>query len=341
MLCSSNPKWSPVEPAVTVIIVNYNAGAYLPQCVEALKKQSFHDFEVLLIDNASTDNSLQKAIATAADDARFSFLEMHENLGFAAANNHAAAQANTPWLATLNPDAFPEPDWLAELLQATRDHADVVMFGSMQINASEPGRLDGAGDRYFVVGIPWRDQNRDRYESAMLDKQDTYPTFAPCAAAALYRRDAFDAAGGFDPAFFCFVEDVDLGFRLRRLGHTCRQVVGARVSHVGGGAGGGESEFARYHGTRNLIWCFFKNMPAVLLIPLIPIHLVVLLILLAKATVRGQGKTVWRGIGSGIKGVGAMLKERRAITTTATVRQIASAMDWWPAAYLRHRARSR
>lgn len=77
-----------VEPAVTVIIVNYNSGAYLPQCISALMKQSFRNFEVQLVDNASTDNSLQQAIAMAGEDARFSFLKMDENLGFAAANNH-------------------------------------------------------------------------------------------------------------------------------------------------------------------------------------------------------------------------------------------------------------
>lgn len=330
-----------MEPAVTVIIVNYNSGAYLPQCISALMKQSFRNFEVQLVDNASTDNSLQQAIAMAGEDARFSFLKMDENLGFAAANNHAAAQSTTPWLATLNPDAFPEPDWLAELLRATEHHPDVAMFGSMQLDASDPARFDGAGDRYFVAGVPWRDRNRERYQSALMENRDTYPCFAPCAAAALYRRDAFEAAGGFDPVFFCFVEDIDLAFRLRRQGHTCLQVAGARVAHVGGGAGGGETEFARYHGTRNLIWCFFKNMPGVLLIPLIPVHLFVLMILLGKGMMRGHGKTVWRGVHDGVKGLAAILKERRRITNTATVGQISSAMDWSPAAYLRHRVQSR
>lgn len=327
-----------MEPAASIIVVNYNAGAYLAKCVAALKAQSFEDFEVFVVDNASQDSSMHQAVAQAGDDNRFTFIELAENSGFAAGNNHAAEMANAPWLATLNPDAFPEPDWLANLLAATRTHPEVTMFGSMQIDAADPDRFDGTGDRYLAAGIPWRDQDRKRYDTAIANRDETYPTFAPCAAAALYERGAFQLAGGFDPEFFCFVEDVDLGFRLRRLGHRCLQVTGARVQHVGGGAGGGGSAFARYHGTRNLIWCFFKNMPVALLVPLAPLHLLVLMVLLLKGAGRGQGKTTWRGIADGLTGIGGMLRKRRATPDRATARDIAAAMDWNPFAYLRGRA---
>ncbi|MGZ0190118.1 MAG: glycosyltransferase family 2 protein [Alphaproteobacteria bacterium] len=330
-----------MQPKFSIIIVNYNAGSYLPRCIAALTEQTVRDFEVFVIDNASTDDSLRPAIATAGDDARFTFVEMDKNLGFAAANNHAAAMANAQWLATLNPDAFPEPDWLAQLLQATRDHPEVAMFGSMQIDAADPQRLDGAGDRYFAAGIPWREQTRERYEAALRNGQKTYPTFAPCAAAALYLRQAFQAAGGFDPAFFCFVEDVDLAFRLRRLGHSCLQVVGARVAHVCGGAGGGRSDFARYYGTRNLIWCFYRNMPATLLFPLAPLQLLALTFLLAQAIMYGRGRTTYHAIADGAKGIVPILRDRRTIANTATTRDIASTMDWWPLSILRRVTPSR
>ncbi|MFN3398776.1 MAG: glycosyltransferase family 2 protein [Ferrovibrio sp.] len=91
--------------------------------------------------------------------------------------------------------------------------------------------------------------------------------FGPCAAAALFRADAFRAAGGFDESLFCYMEDVDLAFRLRFAGERAMQIPAARVRHVGGGSVGG-SEFAVYHGARNSVWCFVKNIPAALLWPL-------------------------------------------------------------------------
>jgi GT2 family glycosyltransferase len=328
-----------VPPSVSVIIVNYNAGDYLPRCIESLKLQSRKDFEVILVDNASTDNSLSMAEREIAEDSRFTTFRMAENIGFAAGNNWGSEHATGPWIATLNPDAFPEPDWLESLLAATEHTPGVAMFGSMQLNAANPSALDGAGDRYFAAGVPWRDQNSTRIQAAQRANVNSYKTFSPCGAAALYCATAYRAAGGFDETFFCFVEDIDLGFRLRLRGHVCRQVVAAKVLHVGGGAGGGESDFARYHGTRNLIWCFFKNMPLPLLIVLGPAHLLVLLMLLFKATLRGQSRKTLHAIWDGFAGLGAIWRARADTPRTAKFGQIISALDWSPIGYLRHRYR--
>src|SRR5690242_10966967 len=103
------------EPAVRVIVVSYNSGAYLARCLAALAAQSMPRFEAVVVDNGSSDGSLDGALPA---DGRFSVIRLGENLGFAAANNRGAAGARTRWLATLNPDAFAEPDWLAQLLAA-------------------------------------------------------------------------------------------------------------------------------------------------------------------------------------------------------------------------------
>jgi GT2 family glycosyltransferase len=166
-------------------------------------------------------------------------------------------------LALLNPDAIPEPDWLAELDKAQRTFPDIDSFGSLQLDLNDCALLDGAGDNYLAVGIPWRG-GHGRPATAAPPRG---AVFSACAAAAMYRTDSFRAAGGFDEDYFCYVEDVDLGFRLRLRGGGCMHIPEAVVAHAGGvSSGSRRSEFAVYHGIRNMIWTFVKNMPGPLFV---------------------------------------------------------------------------
>lgn len=313
--------------AASILIVNFNAGGNLARCIEALRRQDSSNFEVLLLDNASNDDSWARAQQAAAGDPRFHFEEAGANLGFAAGNNRLAARARAPWLAFLNPDAIAAPDWLGKLLDAVVRHPGVALFGSQQLDDNDPAILDGAGDRYLCLGLPWRGGHGWPTSTRMAEGE----AFTACAAASLCRRDAFEAAGGFDESFFCYIEDVDLGFRLRLQGETCIQVPAAVVRHVGSiSSGGAGSAFARYYGTRNLIWCFVKNMPWPLFWPMLPLHLIMLLLLWLRALPRGMGGTVARGIGDGLAGLGRVWLAR---STTQTQRRastwaIARALTW-------------
>jgi len=318
--------------SVTVLIVNFNAGSCLAACLRALANQGISDFTAIVVDNGSTDFSLAEGQAAVAGDARFHFDAAGRNLGFAAANNRAAVRAEGDWLVLLNPDAYPEPDWLECLLAAASVHLDCVMFGSHQVSATDAGRLDGAGDRYFAPGLAWR----GGYGWPAATYLESGPVFSPCAAAAMIRADVFRAAGGFDERFFCYVEDVDLGFRLRLQGHRAWQEKSAVVRHVGGGsAGAAAGGFARYHGTRNMLWCFVKNMPGPLFWPLLPLHLMLLLLLWLRAIPRGLGGVVGRGLLDGFAGLGPVWRVRREIQAARRVDAgtIARALCWNPAAY--------
>src|SRR5215813_7450088 len=217
-------------PSISVLVVNYNSGHHLSAAARAVAAQSFGDFEAIVIDNRSGDDSLATAQSAVAGDGRFHFDRAGGNLGFAAGNNFAAARARGAWLALLNPDAVPTQDWLEQLIAATHRHPDAAMFGSTQIDAADPERLDGAGDHYLAIGLPWR----GGYGWARSALPAEGEVFSPCAAACLIRTDAFRAAGGFDERFFCYVEDVDLAFRLRLRGHHCVQIRATVVRHVGG-----------------------------------------------------------------------------------------------------------
>ena len=324
----------PATPArVRVIIVNYNGAAHLGRCVAALRDQTIDDFEVVIADNGSTDGSL--ATLPALGD-RFHILELGANLGFAAANNRAAKGTQARWIATLNPDAFAEPGWLETLLAAAERYPDVAMFGSTQISDADPGRFDGTGDAYYFAGFPWR----GNHGRAVATLPDFAETFSPCAAAAMWRRHEFESVGGFDERFFCYCEDVDLGFRLRLTGERCVQVAAARVRHVGAASSGDRSAFALYHGARNRVWTMVKNLPLPLLVVALPAHVGGILYMVAKAMGRAAGwdevKATLRGLGAALEGLGPVIAARRRRISPAPVgwRIIARTMTWSPGRYL-------
>src|SRR5581483_9613009 len=130
-------------PAVSLAIVTYEAGSTLGECLAAVRAQTFPDFELIVIDNASKDGAAQ---AAAVADPGIRLVANDENLGFAAAVNQAARMARGRWLALLNPDAFADPDWLARLVGAGEAHPNVRSFASRQLMADDPSKLDGLGD---------------------------------------------------------------------------------------------------------------------------------------------------------------------------------------------------
>ena len=126
-------------PLVSVIVVNWNGQAHLGRCLAALAAQTFHDFEVIVVDNGSSDGSAE---IVGARWPHYRLLRQDRNLGFAAANNIGARAARGAWLALLNNDAFPEPDWLEKLARATEEHPQYSGFASCQLSDADP-RLAG------------------------------------------------------------------------------------------------------------------------------------------------------------------------------------------------------
>ncbi len=336
-ILTTDQTMSELPPAVTVIIVNFNAGAHLTATLSGLRAQSHRKFRAIVVDNASTDDSISAARFVVQDDSRFEFIMSDINLGFAAANNLAARQAETIWLALLNPDAVPAINWLEQLMMATKRYPDVAMFGSTQINQQDHTLLDGAGDCYFAAGIAWRG-GYGWLHTALPPEGEV---FSPCAAAALYRRDIFQTLGGLEESFFCYLEDVDFAFRARLQGHRCIQARNASVYHAGSvTSGGAGSDFARYHGTRNMIWCFVRNMPGPLLWPLLPFHVAAIALLWLKASNAGSRQAVGRGIRDAVSQLRTVWSHRNSIQTSRTVSSwdVAQWLVWNPITYARRTA---
>jgi GT2 family glycosyltransferase len=293
---------------VAVLIVNWNGGDLLSRCLDSLERQRRGPDHIIVVDNGSRDDSLQRAERQLRD---VQTIRLPRNVGFARANNIAARAAHGfDALALLNPDAFAEPGWLAALVSAAEREPAVAAFACRMLLASDPEYLDGAGDSYHVSGRAWR--NGHRVSTSTWPAADA-EVFAPCAAAALYRREAFEEIDGFDEQFFCYFEDVDLGFRLRLRGHRCLYVHSAIVRHVGSALSGYRSNFAVYHGERNAVWTFVKDMPGPLLWMYLPQHILLNVAALLYYPWRGQGRVVLRAKLDALRGLPSVLGRRRLV----------------------------
>jgi GT2 family glycosyltransferase len=296
------------SPVVSVIIVAWNSKKYLQTCLDKLSAQTFRDFEVILVDNGSVDGALDGLNEKYPSFDKLHTHKLSSNLGFAVANNIGARLARGQWLALLNVDAFPEPDWLERLVEVAEAHPN-GFFASRQIQANNPGYLDGEGDVCHVSGLAWR----HNYGFPVYPLGEPLEVFSACGAAAFYPRQAFLDVEGFDENYFSYHEDVDLGFRLRLRGLDCLLAPQAVVHHVGSASTGKRSDFSVYYGHRNLVWTYFKDMPLLLFWLYLPLHVVVNFFFLIYFTIKGQGGTIWRAKLDALRGLPAMLKKRRVI----------------------------
>jgi GT2 family glycosyltransferase len=312
-------------PLVSIIIVYWNNAAHLPHCLECLSQQTCRDFEVLIIDNGSLDGGTNK-IEQEYPQLALHIERLSANKGFAWANNLGARIARGRWLALLNTDAFPEPDWLEKLLQAAQRHPEYSFFSSRQIQFNQPDILDGSGDEYHMSGLAWRRFYNYPAQNHGLHEEEV---FSACAAAALYNRDDFQEVGGFDESYFSYFEDVDLSFRLRLAGGRCLYVPQAIVHHIGSASSGKTSNFAVYYGHRNMVWTFFKNMPGPLFWCYLPLHFLMNLLFIVSFLIKRRGTTIVRAKMDAFYRLPAIIHKRRQIQRArkAPIREIWLAMN--------------
>jgi GT2 family glycosyltransferase len=285
----------------SVIIVNWNGRHWLEQCLPALAAQSFRDFEVIVVDNGSSDGS-REWLAEHWPDVRL--LPQAANTGFAAGNNAGIRMAQGRYVVTLNNDTRPEGEWLAALVAAAHSPA-VGMVASKIVQWQRPDRLDSTGIEVDWLGVAW---NRGWGERA--DTVAPLAVFGPSASAALYRRDMLDGIGLFDDRFFAFYEDVDLAWRAQRAGWRCRFAAEALVHHWHSASTAAIPEQKLFLLGRNRLWCTLKNYPLTGLLRALP--LLVLYELAATSYQMGRSRS-WaplRGRWAGLKGARRFWRQR-------------------------------
>lgn len=238
---------------ISVVIVNWNGRQWLQSCLPSLAQQTYDDVEIIVVDNASSDDSVAW-LAERWPDVRV--LPQAENTGFSRANNLGIRAGRGAFFATVNNDTRLAPTCLSELVAAAAS-PDVGMVAPCIVQWQAPGHVDSAGIEVDRAGIAWqRGWNRPVEELAV--EQDV---FGPSAAAALYRRAMLDEIGLFDEDFFAYYEDVDLAWRARQAGWRCRYVPRAEVDHWHSATAAAIPARKLYLVSRNKLWTLLKNYP--------------------------------------------------------------------------------
>ncbi len=221
---------SSIVVQATVVVVNWNRCSLLERCLASLTRQRGPSFEVILVDNGSTDNSLAMVETQYSGHPRFtlSIVRNSENYGFCKANNQGIARAQGEFVALLNNDAEAEPDWLASLLSAFEDRPDLGMAASKILVYEDTGLIDKAGHQIYPDGQNWGRGHGER-DAGQFDRVDE--TLWPDGCAAMYRRAMLEQIGGFDEDLFAYGDDAELGLRARIAGWGCLYIPTAVVRH--------------------------------------------------------------------------------------------------------------
>lgn len=254
---------------VTIIIPNYNGLVFMETCLKALEKQTCRDFDLLVVDNGSTDGSAQWLKEHAIPS-----VFLAENTGFSGAVNVGIRAAETPYVILLNNDTEAAPEYVEELLKAIERSPGIFSVSPKMVQMYHRELMDDAGDMYSIMG--WAYQRGVGQETWRYDRPCR--VFSACAGAAIYRRAVFEEIGFFDEMHFAYLEDIDVGYRAKIAGYENRYCPSAVVYHVGSGTSGSKyNSFKVRLAARNNVYLNYKNMPAAqLLVNSIPIALGIL-----------------------------------------------------------------
>lgn len=311
-----------MNPVVSIIIVNWNGLAHLPDCLDSLAAQTFRNFEVVLVDNGSRDESVSFVRTRYA---WVKVIPLPENTGFASGNNRGLKHTQGDYIVTLNNDTRAEPDWLETLVDVADSHPGAGMIGSRICSFSDPDIIDSIGMGVCADGMS-RGWYRNRNWSE-LDLAEVEEILFPSACVALYRRAMIDEIGFFDDMFFAYAEDSDLGLRGRLAGWGAVLATKAVVYHKYSQTSGSLSPFKVYLVERNHYWVALKNFSVGHLL-LLPFFTMIRYLVQARVVLLGNGtggefhtggsrgkivKALLKGMVSSLGGMPKMLLKRQQV----------------------------
>ncbi|MCR5249002.1 MAG: glycosyltransferase family 2 protein [Lachnospiraceae bacterium] len=295
---------------VSVVIPNYNGEKYLKDCLDSLMAQNVHSFEIIVVDDASTDGALAQARKLYPENGeapRIRYVTHSENIGFAGTVNEGIALARAPYVILLNNDTRVEADFVETLWKEIRRRDDVFSVSASMRNMQEPGLMDDAGDLFCALGWAFSDA-RDR-KASLYDKRRE--VFSACGGAAIYRKDLLEKLGGFDEKHFAYLEDVDLGYRAKWAGYRNLYAPDAVVLHAGSASSGSRyNPFKLRLTVRNQLYLLYKNMPLWQWIVNFPLLLAGWLVKFAYFALKGMGMGYIKAFAEGIS-LCAQGKDRR------------------------------
>jgi len=295
----------PDVPLISVVIPNYNGAGCLGACLQSLRRQTYLKIEILIIDNASTDRSLE---IVRQETPQAVLLCQARNLGFADAVNLGIEAARGEWIAVLNNDTEAAPDWLEECAAAIRRHPEASFLACRILDYRRREIIFSAGDCFLRAGLGYR-RGQELHDGKKY--REEIPIFAACGCAALYRKSTLVAHGGLEGRFFAYLEDVDLGLRLQAAGVQGFYAPAAVVFHLGGTTSGGEfSPLAVRLRTRNAILLLLKCLPARILWRSLPMIAVGQTVWLGRILAHGRLLSYLRGFAGALTLAPVMVRRR-------------------------------
>jgi hypothetical protein len=317
-----------MKPLVSIIIVNFNGLRYLDPCISALMTQSYEPYEIIIVDNGSSDGSAGYVSSHFPDAI---LVETGSNCGFAGGANTGIRKARGEFILTLNNDTIADTKFLENLIKPMIADSRVGMCASKMIFPD--GRINSTGICISRSGAAW---DRGIFEGDTGQYEDETEVFGPCGGAALYRRTMLDEIGLFDEDFFIYVEDIDLAFRARLAGWLCRYVPTARVIHLHRGTAGTNSDISIYYLNRNQPWCIIKNFPLRTLLISSPWIAGKNCADLLLYILGGRGRVILRAKFDSLKGFGKMWDKREIYTPETSRNQIEKWIHIWSKKHPQH-----
>ena len=239
--------------SVSVVIPNWNGAHHLPTCLDSLRRQTATDIQVIVVDNGSTDGSLELLQRRYPE---VEVLPLEKNEGFARACNAGMQAASGAFVILLNNDTEVDPRWVQEVLAAFDRHPEAGMVASKMLLFDRRDTFHTAGDFYRVDGGPG---NRGVWQRDEGQYDDEEYVFGACGGSAAYRRAMLERVGLLDEAFYYSCEDVDLAWRAQLAGWRCIYAPRAVVYHKLSATGGGST--ASFYDGRNTIYLLIKDYP--------------------------------------------------------------------------------
>ncbi len=297
---------------MSVLIVNYNGRRHLQECLRAVFDQTYSNLEVILVDNASADDSLE-FVSGAFPGVKL--VRSEKNLGFAGGNNLGRRYCGGEWVYFLNNDTRMDPRAIEILMDSRTTNSEYHVFASLLLAYSDPSKVDSAGDTFYWAGLTF---SFTGYPTALFHSPRSITS--ACAAAVLYPRMLLEKLDWFDEDFFLNFEDIDLSLRARHAGSRILLVPQSKVYHKGSATlGGKKSATSFYYGERNFQWVILKNFPLPILLRFLPGFVFVKVARMYSAWRAGCLKAYLRGNLDSLRFIPRMLQKRGGILTASTI----------------------
>ncbi len=307
------------EPAVDVLVLNYNGRQWLRNCLETLRRTTYPSMNAWVVDNGSADGSIDYVRETFPD---VGIVSHERNHGFAAGYNLAMEKMEGKYAVFLNNDIkVANPEWLSEMVQVMESQEQVAAIAAKLVMMDNARLIDAVGGTCYPwarsMNIGFMEEDKGQYDSPAIEP------FAACGAAMMVRSRAFHEVGGFDTGLFAYCEDLDLCWRLRLRGYTVVYQPTAVIHHHFSGFWGKQPTRKHYLSARNFLRTMLKNYSSATLPAAVLAFMcfTVLLRLFGYLALRqpGMAWAMLAAVGWNIGSLGDTIKQRRLVQSTRVV----------------------